>query len=445
MTTAPKTRYTKSGDVHIAYQVTGEGPLDLVWVPGFVSHLEYQWEQPRAVHFIQRLASFSRLIRFDKRGTGLSDRVAAMPTLEQRMDDVRAVMDAVGSERAALFGHSEGGPMSLLFAATYPERTSALVLYGSYARRAWAPDHPSGLTDEEMRPALEAMEREWGGPVGIETRGPSLASDEGYARWWGNYLRLAASPGAAIAIMRMNMEIDVRHVLPAIRVPALVLHRAGDRVTKVEQARYMAERIPGAKLVEFLGEDHTPWVGDSDAILDEMEEFLTGVRHGVEADRVLATVLFVDVVGSTERAVALGDRRWRELLAQYRAVVRRELDRFRGREVEAAGDGFLATFDGPARAIRCACQIVEAVRPIGVNIRAGLHTGECEVAGDKIGGVAVHLGARVGASAGAGEVLVSRTVKDLVAGSGIEFQSRGSHVLKGIPGEWELFAIEARG
>lgn len=442
MTAVPKTQYAKSDDVHIAYQVTGDGPLDLVLVPGFVSHLEHQWEHPRVARFLERLASFSRLIRFDKRGTGLSDRAAGIPTLEQRMDDVRAVMDTVGSERAALLGISEGGPMSLLFAATYPERTSALILYGSYARRSWAPDHPFGRTEEEMRGVLETFEREWGGPVGIGIWAPSMAGDEGYKQWLGNYLRLAASPGAAIAVMRMNMEIDVRHVLPAIRTPTLILHRVGDRLTKVEQARYMAERIPGAKLVELPGIDHSPWVGDSEAILDEIEEFLTGVRHGPETNRVLTTVLFIDIVGSTERAIQLGDRGWRELLEQYRALVRRELGRYRGREVDTAGDGFLAAFDGPARAIHCACRIIEAVRSLGIDLRTGLHTGECEVVGNQIGGIAVHIGARVAGKAMGGEVLVSSTVKDLVAGSGIRFQDRGPHVLKGIPGEWRLFAVD---
>ncbi len=438
----PKTRYAKSGDLHIAYQVVGEGPLDLVFVPGFVSHLEFEWEGPLSARFFQRLASFSRLIRFDKRGTGLSDRPPGVPTLEQRMDDVRAVMDAAGSHKAALFGVSEGGPMSLLFSATYPERTSALVLYGSYARRAWASDHPFGITEADMERALEDLERNWGGSAGIETRAPSMAHDEHFGRWRANWMRLAASPGAAVAILRMNMEIDVRHILPVIRVPTLIVHRTGDRLTRVEQARYMAERIPGAKLVELPGIDHTPWVGDSDALLDEVEEFLTGVRHVAEPNRVLATVLFTDIVGSTERAAALGDQRWRELLTSHHALVRKELARFRGREIDTAGDGFLATFDGPARAIRCASAIRDAVKDLGIEIRAGLHTGECEVMGDKLGGIAVHIGARIASLAKPGEIMVSSTVKDLVAGSGLEFEGRGPHALKGIPGEWRLFAVE---
>lgn len=441
MSEIPCTQYAKSGDVHIAYQVTGHGPIDLVHVPGFVSHLEYEWEHPLPARFLQRLSSFSRLIRFDKRGTGLSDRVAEMPTLEQRMDDVRAVMDAVGSQRAALFGVSEGGPMSALFAATYPERTSALVLYGSYARRSWAPDNVFGWTEEQWSVALERLEREWGSPRALEMSVPSMAHDESFRQYRANYLRLAASPGAAVAVWRMNKDIDVRHVLSAIRVPTLILHRAGDRVTRVEQAGYLAERIAGAKLVELPGIDHMPWVGDADAVVSEIEEFLTGARHTAEHDRVLATVLFTDIVGSTERAVELGDRRWGDLLQSYYSLARRQLGRFRGREVDTAGDGLYATFDGPARAVRCAVAIRDGVRSIGLDIRAGVHTGECEVIGDKMGGIAVHIGARVATLTRPGEVLVTNTVKDLVAGSGLRFEDRGTHPLKGVPGEWHLYAV----
>ena len=436
----PETKYARSGDVHIAYQVTGEGPFDLVFVPGFVSHLEVQWEAPESAAILRRLSSFCRLIRFDKRGTGLSDR-GPIPTLEQRMDDVRAVMDAVGSERAALLGVSEGGPMSLLFAATYPSRTRALILYGSYARRAWAPDHPFGRTQVDMEKIFETMEREWGGPVGIETWAPSRMNDEAHKRWWANFLRQGASPGAALSVMRMNMEIDVRHVLSTIRVPTLVLHRTGDRLTPVGQGRYLASKIPGAMYVELPGEDHSPYAGDTPRLLDEIEEFLTGVRGGVEDNRVLATVMFTDIVGSTERAAAAGDSRWRDLLAQHHAAVRRELLRFRGREVDTAGDGFLATFDGPARAVRCAARVVEAVQPLGLEVRAGLHTGECELLGDKLSGIAVHVGARVAGLASANEVLVSSTVKDLVAGSGLRFEPRGVQTLRGVPGEWPVFAF----
>jgi class 3 adenylate cyclase len=436
----PETRYTKSGDIHIAYQVIGTGPLDLVYVPGFVSHLELQWQNPRWAHMLRRLASFSRLIMFDKPGTGLSDRLAAIPTLEQRMDDVRAVMDAVGSERAAFVGVSEGGPMSILFAATYPQRTSALALYGTYARRMWAPDHPWGRPDAEMQAILERMERDWGKDAHLELWAPSIASNQDLCRGVATYWRLAASPGAALTVMRLTTEIDVRHVLPVIRIPTLVIHRTGDRVTRLEQGRYLAEHIHGAKFVELAGDDHVPSVGDGDAIIDEIEEFLTGIRP-IDTDRVLATILFTDVVGSTERALALGDRRWRELLEQYYAVARRELARFRGREIDTAGDGLFAAFDGPARAIRCACRIRDEVRGFGLELRSGLHAGECEVVGDKIGGIAVHIGARVAAVASPGEVLVSNTVKDLVAGSGIGFKSHGAHALKGLPGEWPLFAV----
>jgi pimeloyl-ACP methyl ester carboxylesterase len=438
------TRYAKSGDVHIAYQVTGDGPLDLVFVPGFVSHLEADWNNPARSRFIERLSAFSRLIRFDKRGTGLSDRVP-IPTLEQRMDDVRAVMDAVGSERAALFGISEGGPMSLLFAATYPARTTALAIYGSYARRLWAPDHPFGRTQAEWHEVVQRLEREWGGPVAVDVWAPSMVDDERFREGWAAYLRVAASPGAAAAVMRMNGEIDVRHVLPVVRVPTLILHRTGDRVTSIDQARVMAQHIAGAKLVELPGIDHVPTVGDADAIVDEIEEFLTGVRHGPESDRVLATVLFTDIVGATEKAASLGDRRWRDLLQGHHGLVRRELGRFRGREIDTAGDGFLATFDGPARAIRCACAVSDGVRALGIEVRAGLHTGEVEMLGDKVSGLAVHIGARVAGTAGPGEVLVSSTVKDLVAGSGLHFQDRGLRTLKGVPGEWHLFAVEPEG
>jgi len=437
----PETRYAKSGDVHIAYQVTGSGPIDVVLVPGFMSHLDADWDNPTAARLLQRLSSFCRLIRLDKRGTGLSDRVK-IGTLEERMDDVRAVMDAAGSQKAALFGYSEGGSMSILFSATYPERTTALVIYGSYARRLLAPDYPSGLNPEKFDAFIELLAREWGGPVGIEVFVPSMASDPVFRQTFADYLRKAASPGAVVDIMRMNREIDVRQILPVIRVPTLVLHRTGDRLTDISQGRYLASHIPGARLCELQGSDHAWPFGDGDAVVDEIEEFLTGSRHDPEPDRVLATVLFTDIASSTERAAALGDRRWRELLEQHHAMVRKNLSEFRGREIDTAGDGFLTSFDGPARGVRCAASIIHGARSLGLDVRAGLHTGECEIMGEKLSGLAVHIGARVAAIASAGQVIVSSTVKDLVAGSGLRFSDRGSHVLKGVPGEWRVFALD---
>jgi class 3 adenylate cyclase len=436
---APETRYARSGDVNIAYQVVGDGPPDLILVPGFVSHLEKDWDEPRSAHFLERLASFSRLIRFDKRGTGLSDRPGGLPDLETRMDDVRAVIDAVDSERAALFGYSEGGPMCCLFAATYPGRTTALILYGTYAKRTDPDDdYPWAATWEQRQEYADQVEREWGFESDLATMAPN--ADAALTAWWRERSRAAASPGAARALILMNSRIDVRHVLPTIQVPTLVLHRSGDRDSRPAEGRYIADHIPGARLVELAGEDHIPWI-DADQIVEEVEEFLTGVRHGPESDRVLATVLLTDIVGSSERAAELGDRRWRELLEAHHALVRRELARWRGHEVDTAGDGFLATFDGPARAIRCACAIRDGLHTLGLQIRAGLHTGECEVIGGKVGGIAVHTAARVAARAEAGEVLLSGTVRDLIAGSGIELEDRGVHTLKGIPGTWSLLVV----
>jgi pimeloyl-ACP methyl ester carboxylesterase len=442
MTTPPQTRYAKSGGVHIAYQVVGDGPFDLVLIPGLISHVELAWEEPAIARFLRRLASFSRLILFDKRGTGLSDPVPLnqLPTLEQRMDDVRSVMDAVGSERAALFGVSEGGPMAFLFAATYPQRTTAVVLYGEYARMAWAPDYPWGFTLEQHERLLQRIDEGWGTGDVLKYFAPDSKGDERLREWWARLERQAASPGTAMALLRMAYEIDARSILPTVSVPTLVVHRSGDRLVPVEHGRYVAEHIRGAKYVELPGRDHLYWTGDAEVLLGEVQEFLTGVRPSAELDRVLATVLFTDIVGSSERAAELGDRRWRDLLENYYGLVRRQLERFRGREIDTAGDGLFATFDGPARAIRCASAVTAGTRQLGIEVRAGVHTGECEVIGDKVGGIAVHTGARVAAMANAGEVLVSHTVKDLVAGSGIRFEDRGAHALKGIPGEWRLFA-----
>jgi len=439
----PRIQYAKTSDgVNIAYQIVGDGPFDLVLIPASFSHQEVVWEEPSYARFLTRLASFSRLIFLDKRGTGLSDRVTGVATLEERMDDVRAVMDAASSKRAAVVGGSEGGPMTALFGATYPERTLALVLYGAAAK--FSPASEFRPTPEQLQPFFDAIERTWGQGLTVNLFAPSRADDEQFKRWWARAERLGASPGAMIALYRMNMEIDVRDVLPVISVPTLVIHRVGDRVVSVEEGRDIAQRIPGAKYVELPGSDHAPFVGDQDTILDEIEEFLTGMRHGPEPERVLATVLFTDIVGSTERAAEIGDRRWRDLLSNYYALGRNELARFRGREVQTTGDGFLAAFDGPARAIRCACAMSDGVRRLGIEMRAGLHTGECEVMGENLGGIAVHIGARVAAMAAPSEVLVSSTVKDLVAGSGIGFEDRGPHRLKGLPEEWRLFAVREK-
>src|ERR1051325_10131655 len=436
----PETMYARSGDVNIAYQVIGDAPLDLVFVMGWVSHLEYFWSEPSFARFLLRLASFSRLILFDKRGTGLSDRVSldALPTLEQRMDDVRAVMDAVGSRRAALCGVSEGGPMCSLFAATYPEKTAALVMIGTYAKRIRDAEYPWGPTLEQREQFFEVMREQWGGPVGIDERAPSVADDPEFRDWWATYLRMGASPGAAVALTQMNAEIDVRNVLPSIRVPSLVIHRTDDQCLKVEEGRFVAERIPGAKFVELPGNDHLPFVGDQDAILDEMEEFLTGVRHRLEPDTVLATVLFTRIAGVDER-VRQGN--WEELLRRLRAHIAKEIEWFRGREIDMVGERPLAIFDGPARAVRCALAITEYGSRLGVETRAGLHTGEVEIVNGKVAGVAAEIGVCVANEAHAGEVLVSSTVKDLVAGSGIQFEERGIRVMSDC-GEWRLFAVQ---
>ena len=445
MTTVPETKWAKSGDFHIAYQVVGTGPLDLVFIHGWISHIEHMWEEPRVARFLERLASFARLIVLDKRGTGLSDPVPLdrLPTLEERMDDLRAVLDAVESERAALMGTSEAGALSLLFAATHPTRTTALVLLNSYARLAYAPDYPQGIPAEQAQGLLRAIEEGWGKGVAFEALVASQADNAAMKKWWSRYQRLAASPGAAVTLLQSAYATDARAVLPAIAVPVLVLHRAGDPFTGPEHGRYLAERIKGARYVELSGVDHLFFAEDVDRLLAEVQEFLTGVREAGEHERVLATVMFVDVVESTEQATRLGDREWGDLLDRYYAIVRRQLARFRGREIDTAGDGVFATFDGPARAIRCGSAVADTVRGLGIAVRVGIHSGECEVIGEKVGGIAVHTGARIAGQAGPGEVLVSSTVKDLVAGSGIRFEDRGRHSLKGVPGEWSLFAVAA--
>ncbi|OKO75214.1 hypothetical protein AC628_20670 [Bradyrhizobium sp. NAS96.2] len=432
--TAPQTHYAKSGDVSIAYQVTGSGPFDLVFVPGFVSNLDGQLENPGWSYFFSRLSNFSRLIRFDKRGTGLSDRVAGIANLEDRMDDVRAVMDAVGSERAALFGVSEGGPMSLLFAATYPERVSALVLYASFAK------HPILGDKNLLRQQIDSIDRLWGsGEFLKQNFMPNVAID---LPMLARYERQAASPSAVAAILRMNSEIDARHILPSVHAPTLVLHRSGDIRVPFDAGRYIANHVPGATMVALPGQNHLfifePEI--IDRVAGEVEEFLTGSRRDIETDRVLATVMFTDIVESTKWAAELGDRQWRTLVEDHDRMVREQLTRFRGREVKNLGDGFLATFEGPARAVRCASSIVESVYSLGIDVRIGIHTGEIELKGDDIGGIAVNIAARVADIAGPGSTLVSSTVRDLVAGSGLRFEDRGRHALKGLPEDMQIYA-----
>jgi class 3 adenylate cyclase len=436
---APETRYAKSGELHIAYQVAGQGPLDLVVVPGFVSHVELAREMP----FIQssQAESFARVIRFDKRGTGLSDRSVGVATLEERMDDVRAVMDAVDVERAALWGISEGGPMCILFAATYPERTSALVLQASFACRMQTRDQPYGLPPDAAEALVAAFEDQWGTGTVLGSFFPSAIDDPTMREHFARYERNAASPSAMVDILRMVAATDVRAILPTISVPTLVVHSAGDLMVPVEHGRYLAEHIPGSRYVELPGADHiTIQEGEAGAV-DDIEEFLTGHRPALGTDRVLATVLFTDICASTERASALGDRAWRRLLDEHDELSSAEIERHRGRLIKTTGDGLLATFDGPARAVQCAAAIRDRLRPLGVSLRAGVHTGEIEVRGEDVGGIAVHIGARVAALAQPGEVMVSRTVTDLVAGSGLSFDDRGAHTLKGMPQEWQLFAL----
>jgi class 3 adenylate cyclase len=444
----PETHYARSGDVSIAYQVIGNGPIDVVFVPGFISHLELRWTIAPMARGLRELAAFARLILFDKRGTGMSDHVTGAPTLEERMDDLRAVMDTVGSRRAAVFGVVEGAPMSALFAATYPDRTAALVLRSGFARTMWAPDYPWGRTEEQYRADVERELRLYGSRTEAESFVREQENwDEADIPAIVDYFRWSASPGTLDALARMNRDIDIRHVLPAIRVPTLLLHGTEDRIVPIEAARWMADRIPGGARLVSIPASHMHFGRGTDAMNAEVRAFLTELYESESwaesvPDRVLATVLFTDIVDSSQTAAELGDRAWRALLEQHHALVRQRLMRFRGVEVDTAGDGFLASFDGPARAISCACAIVDGVRDLGLDVRAGLHTGECELVDGKVAGVAVHTGARVAALAAPGEVLVSSTVKDLVAGSGLAFRDQGSHQLKGLPGEWRVFAVE---
>jgi pimeloyl-ACP methyl ester carboxylesterase len=439
----PETRFAQVDGLNIAYQVVGDGATDLVHIPGFVSNVELAWEEPLFARFLQRLASFSRLILFDKRGTGMSDRVtgAQLPTLEQRLDDLTAVLDAAGSDQPVLFSHSEGGNMAVMFAATYPERTRALITAGIFATRVWTPEYPWAPTLDERERSIEQVERDWGGTSWLLDLVPSAVSDEQFMRRLATYFRRSASPGAAAALLRMNTSIDVRSALPVIQAPTLVLHRTGDRDSKVEEGRWIAGQIPNARFVELPGEDHIPWVGDADGVLDLVEEFVTGVPPRRPDERQLATLLFTDLVRATETAVRLGDRAWRDVLDRHQADVRRQLVRFRGRELDTAGDGFLASFDGPARAIQAAVAIRDGAERDGLQVRAGIHTGEVQIHGSKFAGIAVHVGARVAAIADPGEILVSRTVRDLVAGSGLDLADRGVFDLKGVPEPWQLYAV----
>jgi pimeloyl-ACP methyl ester carboxylesterase len=435
------TRYTRVGDLHIAYYEAGSGPVSVFYVPPWIAQIEVFMEEPTLAAFVERLGSFARVISFDRRGAGLSDPWVGLPTLEDQMDDVLAVMDATGTERTSLMGSLEGGALAMLFAATHPDRVESLILYCTYARTLWAPDYDWPPRYDERDARIDRLIAQWGQGEVPGALAPSLQDDPDFQRWCGRMERYAASPGTADAVLRSLGDTDVRHVLPSIRVPTLVMHRREDEFLMVEHSRYLAENIPGARYVELEGRDSLFSIGDSEAILGEIEEFLTGARHGPEPDRVLATVLFTDICRSTERAAEMGDSAWRSLLERHDDLVRAEVTRHRGRAVKSTGDGVLATFDGPARAIGAARSIEESVRRLGIEIRAGLHTGECEIIGDDVGGLAVHIGARVLDKARPGEVLVSSTVKDLVVGSGIQFQERGAHELRGVPGEWRLFQV----
>jgi class 3 adenylate cyclase/pimeloyl-ACP methyl ester carboxylesterase len=430
----PPVEYARVGDASVAYQVVGDGPIDLVYVRGPTSQVELPWEEPATARGLRRLASFSRLVIFDRRGTGLSDPLARAPSLEEQMDDLRAVMDAVGLERTALLGGHDVG-LCALFAATFPDAVTALVLSGA------TPAGPRGLTDELRAQVLDAIENGWGRGAMLPVIAPSKVGDRDFERWWARYERAGTSPGMLRLLMDLRASSDFRALLPNVRVPTLVLNRSGDQVAPPDAGREVAALIPGARFVELPGRDVWPFAGDADAWIDEIEEFLTGRRHVGDANRVLATLLFTDIVGSTERAARLDDHHWRALLDRHNRVVRQELVRWDGTEIDNTGDGFLATFDGPARAVRCAAAITEALVRIDVDVRAGVHTGECERLGHDLSGIAVHIGARIGALAEAGQVLVSSTVKDLVVGSGLSFSDRGTHALKGVPDAWHLYAL----
>ena len=445
MAGVPETRFATNGDVHIAYQVVGDGPIDLVYFGATASHVELIWEQPTAARFLERLASFSRLIIFDKRGVGMSDPVVGdrYPTLEERLDDVRAVLDATESSEAMLFGNSEGGPLAVMMAVSEPRRVKGMVLFSTYARLAAGPDYPEGFEKDEFGRLVAATERNWGSSQLIEVVSPSLRNDENASRWWASFVRRATSVGAILTQFRMNFDTDVSHLLPVVQAPTLVMHGKDDQFIPIAHGRFLAEGIPGARFIELGTGDHLPFMDPAigQVVAEETQEFLTGTREAEEPDRMLTTVLFTDIVDSTSRAAVEGDTRWRELLGRHDQIVRRGLDRFRGTEVKHTGDGFLATFDGPARAIRCGTSIARDVKEAGVEVRVGIHTGEVELSGSDVRGIAVHIGARVVGHAGPGQVVVSQAVPPLVVGSGLEFEQLGSYDLKGVPGSWELFSV----
>lgn len=436
-----ETRYAKSGELNIAYQVFGAGDVNLVFIPGWASNVENIWTLKEFASFADKLAQFAQVILLDRRGTGLSDPVVNPPTLEERMDDVRAVMDAAGWQRAVIWGISEGGPMAMMFAATYPDRVPALVLYGTFARFSRADDYPHGYPQRANEQWVAALETTWGTGELSRSFAPSLVADRAVMRTLARLERMAMSPGTARKLFGLLTETDVRHVLPAIRVPTLILHRAGDQPVPVGHGRYLAERIVGAKYVELAGHDHVPFFGDVEALLGEVRQFLTGERAVPDSDRILTTILFCDIVDSTMRAADLGDREWKQLLLRFYSLADDKLNHFRGRKLDTAGDGLFAAFDGPARAVRCGAALADAVQSLGVRLRVGVHTGECEVLGEKYSGIAVHLGARIASAAKPDQVLVSSTVKDLVVGSGIHFEDLGPRVLKGVPDEWRLFGV----
>lgn len=444
MSETPETRYAQSGEVHIAYQVLGGGDVDLLFDPGIITHVEAMWEEPSFADFFHRLASFARLILFDRRGVGLSDALVAgqAPLLEQRVDDALAVLDAAGAERATIFGGDVGGRMALLLAAMYPERVNSLIVYGVRAIYRITEDHPNGFEEETYRALVEDVVNNWGTGVSLPLVAPSFAEDKRFKHWWAQFERLSISPGAVRTLLSLDWNDDIRTILSSVRVPTLVLTRSQDVLVPLSDARFITDRIPDARLIELPGVDHYPLIGEVDPLIAEVQHFLTGLRGEPEIDRVLTTVLFIDVVTSTEYAVSLGDRRWRELLTTFQRLTGRHVARFRGREIDWAGDGLLATFDGPARAAKCAASIREAARGLGLELRSGIHTGEVELMDDGIAGLAVHIGARIAAAAQPGEILASQTVHDLVSGSGITFHARGAHDLKGVQGNWQLYEVE---